>query len=213
MISISKSEYSSDECLRESISCDHCLSMISRVWFPKMQKSPGVRLFPSQSNSSDEKGTAKCHIDCYSHLKLQKCGHGLGTMRIDSGMEVQGGTLAGFPRFSQTNHDMLMTKKTHVYAFKETDLFGSKRVITNVNGNFSEDLHSVFPFLGHNTQKVPPFQAVSSLKDSEVKENIRDVKASMVTIRNELSAETDSVDMDSLKEERYKKNLQHSGMN
>ncbi|XP_042057866.1 uncharacterized protein LOC121802296 isoform X1 [Salvia splendens] len=213
MISLSQSEYNSDECLRESISCDHCLSMINRVWFPKMQKSPGVRLFPSQSNSSDENGTAKSHIDCHSHLKLQKCGHGLGTMRIDSGVEVQGGTLAGFPRFSQTSHDMLMTKKTHVYAFKETDLFGSKRVITNVNGNFSEDLHSVFPFLGHNKQKVPPFQALSSLKDSEVKEDIRDVKASTVTIRNELSAETDSVDVDSLKEERYKKNLRHSASN
>ncbi|KAL1563952.1 hypothetical protein AAHA92_06369 [Salvia divinorum] len=212
VISLSQSENSSDECLRESILCDHCLSMVNRVWFPKMQKSPGITLFPCQSNSSDEKGTAKSHIDCYSHQKSQKCGQGLGTMRIDSGVELQGGTLAGFPRFSQTNHDMIMTKKTDINAFKETDLFESKRVITNVNGNFSDDHRSIFPFLGQNMQKVP-LQALSSLKDSEVKEYIGDVKASMVTIRNELSAETDSMDMDSLKEERYKKNLQHSASN
>ncbi|XP_057788260.1 uncharacterized protein LOC131005354 [Salvia miltiorrhiza] len=204
--STSRSNNSSDECLRDSISCDHCLPMINRAWFLKMQKSSGIRLSPSQSNSSEENETTKSHIDSCSHLKLQKCDHGLGTMRIRTGVEVPGGMGGRFPWFSETNNDLLMKKKTDVNAFKENDTFRSKRVTSKINGNLSDDLCSVLPFFGQNKQTLP-LHALSSLNNSEVKEYMRDVKASTVTIGNELSAETDTMDMDSLKEKKYEKSL------
>lgn len=159
----SQLDNSSDECFRESISCGHSLSMINRGWFMEMQKSSGIRLFPSQSNSSEEYETTKSHNDCYSQLKLQNV-HCLGTMTICTAVDVSGGTLAGFPRFFQTNNDLLTTKKTDVNTFKENDTL-NRRVFTKING----------------------------------------------TLRNELSAETDSMRMDSFKDNKHK-NL-HSASN
>lgn len=197
----SQLDNSSDECFRGSILCGHSLSMINRGWFMEMQKSSGIRLFPSQSNSSEDYETTKSRNDCYSQLKLQNV-HGLETMTICTAVDVSGGTLAGFPRFSQTNNDLLTTKKTDVNTFKENDTFRSRRVFTKTNGNMSGELHSISPFFGQNNLKVS-LQSPSCLNDSEV-------KASNVTTRNELSAETDSMSMDSFKDNKYK-NL-HSGM-
>ncbi|KAH6786021.1 hypothetical protein C2S51_038476 [Perilla frutescens var. frutescens] len=179
----SQSDNSLDECLRESVSCDHCLSMINRGWFLKMHKCSGIKLLPSESNSSEEYERKKSHNDCYSQLKLQNCVHGVGTVRIFSAVDVSEGTLAGFPRFFQTNNDLLITKKTDVNLFKENATFRSKKVTTKINRNMSE-----------------------------VKDCIRDVKASKVTIMNELSNEIDTMEMDSFKEKKSKKNL-HSASN
>lgn len=203
----SQSDDSSDECLRESGSCDHCLSMTDKAWSLRKQTCLGIRLSP---NPSDENESTKSHIDLYSKLKLQKCDHGLGVKRICSSADVPGRASSEFPKFSESNSDLFITNKTSVDAFKENGTSRSTRVISNIGGNLSSDFRSIFPFFGQNKHKVQ-LQSLSSSDDSRVKECKSDSKASKFTVRNELSAEPDTLETRSVKEKQYKK-IPYSGM-
>lgn len=128
------------------------------------------------------------------------------------------------PRFSQTTRSFLFTKETDVNLLEENQIFRESRVSTRLDGNTSGGTQSLFPLFGYGQQgvKLQPLctdseeenvqhvrygqqrvklQPLGSSTDSE-EENVEDVKASEVP-KNASSAETDTMEMDSLKENPF----------
>ncbi|KAI3448024.1 hypothetical protein Pfo_004689 [Paulownia fortunei] len=186
---------------------DHHLPTYSRDWFQKMQKCSGIALLPAQGIASEETESKKSQYDCYSLQKLPNCVHDLETMKICTTVDSVEAIPGGCPRFSQTTHSLLITKKTDANLSKENDIFRTTQLITKMNGNTSNDPLSLSPFFGQGNRGVK-LQPLSSSSNNEGKTNVRDVEVSKVIIKNESSAETDTMDMDFLKEEK-----QNSGAN
>lgn len=181
-----------------SMSDDH-LSAFGREWFQKIQKISGRRPFPSQSSDSEKTELKKSHHDCYSLEKLPNCVDNVETMRIYTTVESIGEP-GGHSRFSRTTHSLFITKRTDINLSKENDIVRYRRVFTEFNGNKSSDFHKLSPYYSQGQQGVN-IQALDSSMDNERKENVIDVKASKVIVKNESSAETDTMDVDSFKEE------------
>lgn len=184
---------------------DHHLPTSGQDWFQKMQKCSGISLLPSQCIASEKNKSKVSHFDHYSLQKLPNC-HDLETMRICTTVDSLEATTGDCPRFSQTTHSLLITKKTDVNISKENDIF--RRLIAKMNGNSFSDLHDIPPFFGQANSRVK-LQPLSSSSNSEGQGNVGDIGigTSKVAIKNESSAETDTMDMDFLKEEK-----QNSGM-
>ncbi|KAL8542979.1 hypothetical protein ACS0TY_003747 [Phlomoides rotata] len=137
---------------------------------------------------------------------------GVETMRICATVDASEGIPEDCSRFSHTTNGLLFTKKTDVNAFKESDMVRNSTLVANTKGNISNHLfHCLSPLSGHGKQQVI-LQPLNSLTDSELKENIEDVKALKVVIRNESSAQTDTMNMD-CSEENSKKNPHSAGSN
>ncbi|KAL2469368.1 uncharacterized protein Fot_50944 [Forsythia ovata] len=178
---------------------DGHLSAFGREWFQKIQKFSGMRQFPSQSSALEKSELKKSHPDCYSLEKLPNFVDDVETMRIYAAVDSLEGEPGGHSRFSQTTHSLLITKKTDVNLSKENDILRDRRVFTEFNGNKSSDFHNLPPNYGQGQRGVK-LQALGSSTDNEAKENVKDVKASKIIIKNESSAETDTMDVDSFKE-------------
>ncbi|PIN03802.1 hypothetical protein CDL12_13332 [Handroanthus impetiginosus] len=176
----------------------HHMPISSQDWFENMQKYPRITLIPRQCIASEETESKKSHYDCYFLQKLPNSVHDPETMKICTTMDSEEATPGGCPRFSQTTHSLLITKKTDVSLPEKNDIFRTTRLITEVNRNTSSDLHSLSPFFGQGNRGVK-LQPLSSSSNSEGKQNVGDAKSSKVTIKNESSAETDTMDMDFLK--------------
>lgn len=141
----------------------------------------------------------KSHHDCYSLEKLPNCVDNVETMRIYTTVESIGEP-GGHSRFSRTTHSLFITKRTDINLSKENDIVRYRRVFTEFNGNKSSDFHRLSPCYSQGQQGLN-LQALDSSMDNERKENVIDVKASKVIVKNESSAETDTMDVDSFKEE------------
>lgn len=179
---------------------DGRLSAFGREWFQKMQKLSGMRPFPSQSNALEKTKLKKSHADRYSLEKLPNCVDDAKKMRIYTTVDSVEGEPGVRSRFSQTTHSLLFTKMTDVNSSKENDFLQDRRIVTVFNGNKSRDFHNLSPYYGQAQQGVK-LQALVSSTDSEGKENVKGVvKSSKVIVKNESSTETDTMDVDSLKE-------------
>ncbi|KAL3651840.1 hypothetical protein CASFOL_004842 [Castilleja foliolosa] len=153
-----------------------------REWFQKMQ---GVRLLPAQTEE-DESNNDRSQFN-------------LETMRICTTFDSVKAVPGGCPRFSQTTHSLLITKKTDVN--QENDVYsGPTRLVKRTNENTSRDVNlSPFSYQGNRGVKLQP---LSSSSNSQGRNNVRSVDGRKVIIRNESSAETDTMDMDLFKEEK-----------
>lgn len=200
----SQSENPMDVGYKANITLDRYLSAFGRDCVLENQKFSGIRMFPGQCIAEAE--TRKPRNDCDSLLKFQNCVRDVETSRICTTTDDSEGAGRGCPGFSQTTQGLLITEKIDVNLLKEDDMFTSTRVISKTIGDTSSDLHHVSLFLGQGKPKIES-QPLSSSIDLDVKEKARYLKASKVTIKNEFSAETDSMEMESFRE----KNL-HSGM-
>ncbi|KAM7475017.1 hypothetical protein LguiB_022260 [Lonicera macranthoides] len=128
------------------------------------------------------------------------------------------------PRFSETTRSFLITKETDVNLLEENQIFRESRVSTRLDGNTSGGTRGHFPLFGYGQQgvKLQPLctdseeenvkdvrygqqrvklQPLGSSTDSE-EENVEDVKAFEVP-KNASSAETDTMEIDSLKENSF----------
>ncbi|KAK6121382.1 hypothetical protein DH2020_044881 [Rehmannia glutinosa] len=181
----SESGTSTNACFREFntslLSNDHHLPIFGLDWFQKMH---------SKKSQND---------DCYSLNKLPNCFHDMETMRICTTVDSLEAKAGGCPKFSQTTHSLLITKKTDVLS-RENDIIRTTRLITKMNENTSGNI-TLSPFFGQGNRGVK-LQPLSSSSNSEGKRNVGNVEASKVSIKNESSAETDTMDMEFFMEEK-----------
>lgn len=176
---------------------DHHLQLAGPDSFREMQKSSGIPLLPSQFIASEKTESKKSHYNFYSLQKLPNCVvNDTETMRICTTVDSVEATPGGFPRFSKTTHSLLITKKTDANLSKK--VFRTTQFITDVNGNMPRDVHSLWPFSAKGNRGVK-LQPLSSSSNSEEKVNVEDAK----TLRNESSADTDTMDVDFCKEEEW----------
>ncbi|KAK6121446.1 hypothetical protein DH2020_044806 [Rehmannia glutinosa] len=120
-------------------------------------------------------------------------------MRICTTVDSLEAKAGGCPKFSQTTHSLLITKKTDVLS-RENDIIRTTRLITKMNENTSGNI-TLSPFFGQGNRGVK-LQPLSSSSNSEGKRNVGNVEASKVSIKNESSAETDTMDMEFFMEEK-----------
>ncbi|KAJ0009802.1 hypothetical protein Pint_34705 [Pistacia integerrima] len=145
----------------------------------KMQNHSGATLFPNWSNPIDATKTGTSFHDFFSVPRIPRSLHDVETMRIC--------TTEGHPKFSETTHHFLITKKTDVNSSKGSEMFKEKMF-----GKFL----SLSPDFGFSGQQGVKLQHLGSTTDSEEKKNIGDIKTSAVCLKNESSADTDTMDMD-----------------
>lgn len=184
------------------------LSSFSRDWFQKMQNCSAITLLPSQHDSLEKTESKKSFYDRYPVQKLPSCVNDLETMRICTTVDSVQASPGGCPRFSQTTHSLLITKKTDVNLLKENEIFKTAGLITKMEGNRSDELHSLSPFFASSNRGVK-LQPLNSFSNSEGKSS-EEVRPYKVTIKNESSAETDTMDMDFFKQEKLNSGMYKS---
>ncbi|XP_031271158.1 uncharacterized protein LOC116129580 [Pistacia vera] len=145
----------------------------------KRQNHSGATLFPNWSNPIDATKTGTSFNDFFSVPRIPRSLDDVETMRIC--------TTEGHPKFSETTHHFLITKKTDVNSSKGSEMFKEKMF-----GKFL----SLSPDFGFSGQQGVKLQPLGSTTDSEEKKNIGDIKTSAVCLKNESSADTDTMDMD-----------------
>ncbi|XAR59560.1 hypothetical protein NMG60_11015438 [Bertholletia excelsa] len=171
----------------------------------KVQNRPAIEFFPICKSPPDTTKSEKPFHGCYSLQRIQGSIHDVESMRICTTNSLEG--LAGGPgAFSQATQSLLFMKKMDLNFSNKNQTFGESSVSKKLKGSiFSELLNFTTP-LGQNKQRVE-LQPLGSLSESEEKDNIEHAKISEVHLKNESSADTDTMDLDAFKEQNY-----HSGV-
>ncbi|KAH7833901.1 hypothetical protein Vadar_010878 [Vaccinium darrowii] len=154
--------------------------------------------FPSSSNPPEATKTDSFYHGCYPLQKMPGYGPDMETMRICS-MNSTDGFGGGHGAFSQTTHNLLFKKKTDVNLFKE---FTESNVSSQLKRNMFGTLLSLSPSLGQNQQRLK-LQPLCRSAEIEGANNTKDVETPEVHLKNESSAETDTMDMDAFKGQNY----------
>ncbi|KAL2988989.1 hypothetical protein AAZX31_11G114800 [Glycine max] len=121
----------------------------------------------------------------------------VGSMKIYTSIDSVEESSRGHPKISQTTHHFLMSKKTDVN-FSDRGQFFREPIapIKSKGSAFNEILDFSPPTSGHALKGLKLEDLGSPIK-SEGKENVQDFKYP-TCLKNESSAETDTMDMDAL---------------
>ncbi|XP_051144957.1 uncharacterized protein LOC127260933 [Andrographis paniculata] len=151
---------------------------------------------------------------CCNHCSLQKlpyCVHDMKTMRICTTVDSVEASREGFPKYSQTTHHVFITKGGDLSG--QNDVFRTTGLVAEINGNTSSDFHIPSAFYGQAKGGGVELRSLSGSSNSKGKRTIEDVAASKSFIKNESSAETDTMDIDVFKEEISNAGANHTFSN
>ncbi|XP_027161452.1 uncharacterized protein LOC113762274 [Coffea eugenioides] len=192
--------------------------------FRRMQNLSGISLFQNRSNLQEPTSPQRLYHGSNSLRKFSESLQDVETMRICTTVDSVVPLHGDHPRFSQTTQSWLITKKkkTDLNSFKEKQTYTSSRECTGLNGNTFFNFQSLSPFSSQQGAKI---QSLGESTDTEGKENVGDVNTSGrffyaedlkalgnsmkrggkkvvdgSNLKNESSAETDTMDLDELKE-------------
>ncbi|XP_065865798.1 uncharacterized protein [Euphorbia lathyris] len=121
--------------------------------------------------------------------------HGKETMRIYTTIDPRGPS-----KFSETTHHFFITEDTNVNLSSGVQRF-RESISTNFKFKPPSKLLSFSPGFGFNLKQGMKLQPLDSSTESEGKGKIENVHTT-VDLKNESSAETDTMDMDTLQENR-----------
>ncbi|KAK1431156.1 hypothetical protein QVD17_14432 [Tagetes erecta] len=153
--------------------------------YKRMQKHIGRGFFPQQTSSPQHSKSQTLHHEQYS---LQNVPHFVHDVEMT-------GMPGGLHSFSRTTHSLLITKQTDVKVYQESQFFRESRASTQLKGEAFNELNYAHPHFGKSQQGVK-LQLLDS-SDHESQENVEDRKASGDVLKNESSADTDTMDMES----------------
>lgn len=199
----------------------------------QLQNFSGFRPSQSQSKFTEVTKPEKLHCGYNSIPKFLHSVHDMGAMRICTTVDSVVGVHAGHPKFSQTTHSFLITKKTDINLNKENGTFRNSR--GSADGNLFSNIHDLSLPSGHGKngelQPIHGFEengenVNASSRFSKAEQTfLHDVKAlcnykedkgkrveyDMIldtNLKNESSAETDIMEVDEFEEKN-----QLSGVN
>ncbi|KAL4615809.1 hypothetical protein ACB092_07G154000 [Castanea dentata] len=167
--------------------------------YQNMQNHSGMWLSSSQSTPPKATKSEKLYHGCYSLPRLPNSVHDVETMRIYTTVDSKEGSSRGPSKLSQTTRHFLITKKTDVNLSDGGQMFRESTVSTKFKRKTFTELLSLSPDFQFHVQQGVKLQPLVSSADSDGKENLRDVNAA-VGLKNESSAETDTMDMDAFQE-------------
>ncbi|XP_052192455.1 uncharacterized protein LOC127801396 [Diospyros lotus] len=169
--------------------------------YQKMHNCSGSGFIPSWRNSPDATNSEKLYHGFYSMLRIPSSIHDLETTRICR-RNLMDGLAGNAAPFSETNRSLLLVKKADVSWSKEYETFRESTVSDKSKGNmFNQLLSSSTPSgLG---QRVVKLQPLGSSTDSEGKDDTEDIRTPEVCLKNESSAETNTMDIDAFKEQNH----------
>lgn len=236
MKSQSKTKQSESSCLRQdrrsllqtspSTSNNHSPAFGGEQ-FQNIQNFSTFRLFQNQSEFPEVTKSQKLHHGYSSVPKFLRSIHDVETMRICTTVDSVVGVPGGHPRFSQTTHSLLITKKTDFNLNKEKQTFRNSG--GSADRNVCSNLHNLSPLFDVGKKGVE-LQPLHGSKDGEAEDSealsrfmkaeerdVHGVKAFgnyMVdkgkkvahdmgfdsNLKNESSAETDVMELDELEE-------------
>ncbi|OIT07123.1 PREDICTED: F-box protein At2g16365-like [Nicotiana attenuata] len=154
-------------------------------------------LEPEHYNYHNNSASLVCEEKLNDQQKLPHPLHDIETMRISNTMEPVTGLAGYYPRISQTTHSLLITKRTDANLLEGNKVVRNSRIWSEFNGKnvTLSDNDSPSKSFGHYKGGMK-LQLLDCSKGSEGRENIEDSKRSKVVLKNESSAETDTMDMD-----------------
>ncbi|KAF2322888.1 hypothetical protein GH714_031829 [Hevea brasiliensis] len=164
--------------------------------FQKMPNHSDSKLFPIQ----DRPPEARLCSGSYEPPGIPPSVHDARTMRICTNIDSVKEIFGGPPKFSQTTHHFLFTKKTDVNLSGGGQIFRESTISTKIEGKPMSELLSLSPDFGLNIKQGVKLQTLGSFTDSDGKENIENDHTFGVDLKNESSAETDTMDTDTLRE-------------
>ncbi|KAD6454191.1 hypothetical protein E3N88_08897 [Mikania micrantha] len=147
--------------------------------YKKMQKHIGMGFFPHSKSETVH------HGQCSS----QNVVHDVEMTKM----------LSGFHDFSRTNHSLLLTKQTDVKLHQENQFFRESQVSNQLKEEALMELNCSPSCFDHGQEGVK-LQLLDS-SDPESLENVEENRASRDVQKNESSADTDAMDMESYKED------------
>ncbi|KAK9077320.1 hypothetical protein SSX86_005657 [Deinandra increscens subsp. villosa] len=154
----------------------------------RMQKHVGSGFFPHLIGSPQYSKSQTLHHGQYS---LQNVPHFVNDVEV---ARMPG----GLHSFSRTTHSLLITKQTDIKVYQESQYYRESRVSTQFKGEAFNEPKCSHPYFGQSQQGVK-LQLLNS-SDHESHENAEDYGASGDVQKNESSADTDTMDMESFKE-------------
>ncbi|KAB1207301.1 hypothetical protein CJ030_MR7G011622 [Morella rubra] len=167
-----------------------------------LQNHYGIGFFPSRSSLTEGTQSEKRYGGCYSLRRLPCSVHDVETMRIYATVNSMEGSPRTPSKFSQTTRHLLITRETDVDVCDKHQIVGDSTVYTKFKGNTFGELHSLSPGFHFPLQCGVKLQPLKSSTDSRGKENVTDLNIS-VGLKNESSAETDTMDMDAFQENHH----------
>ncbi|KAJ9551800.1 LOW QUALITY PROTEIN: hypothetical protein OSB04_015845 [Centaurea solstitialis] len=163
--------------------------------YKRMQKHIGMGFFPQQTGSPEmTKPGRPCSFQDGPHFV-----HDVEMARICAPLSSVEGLPGGLHSFSRTTHSLLITKQTDGKLYQENQIFRESRVSTQLKGDALRELNCIPPLVSHGQRGVK-LQLLDSSDQSQ--ENFEDIKAAGDVQKNESSADTDAMDMESFKENR-----------
>ncbi|XP_058190680.1 uncharacterized protein LOC131307942 isoform X1 [Rhododendron vialii] len=163
--------------------------------------------FPSSSSPPPEATKTDSFHGGYSLQKMPSYAHNMESMRICSTKSTEG--FGGGPgAFSQTTRNLLCMKKADVNLSGEKQIFRESNVSSKLKRNMFGELLSLSQPLGQNPHTLK-LQPLGCSAESEGANNT-EVEAPEVLLKNESSAETDTMDMDAYKEQNYRSGVNFS---
>ncbi|KAL3538983.1 hypothetical protein ACH5RR_002349 [Cinchona calisaya] len=157
--------------------------------FSKMQNFSGIRFFQNHSNFSEATRTEKLPHGCNSLRKFPHSLQDMETMRICTTVDSVVPLRQGHPSFSQTTHSLLITKKTDLNSYNE------KQTLRSLRESDSEEKYAGDVNPSCRTSNAEDVKALGHSTDSRGKKVQDDFE-----LKNESSAETDTMDIDDFKE-------------
>ncbi|KAL2328964.1 hypothetical protein Fmac_022391 [Flemingia macrophylla] len=128
--------------------------------------------------------------------------HDMGSTKIYNRIDSVEELSRDRPKISQTTQHFLMSKKTDVNLSDRGQFFREPIASIKFKGNALNEIDDVSPPTSHHAQEGLKLKALGSSIKSERNENVQDFK-SPTCLKNESSAETDTMDIDVL----HKNNL------
>lgn len=153
--------------------------------YKRMQKHIGMGFFPNQTTSAQHTKSRPLHPGSISYQNVPQSVHDV---------EELAGNLH---TFSRTTHSLLITKQTDVKVYQESQIFRESRVSTQLKGEALRELNFSPIHFGQG-QRGPKLQLLDS-SDHESQDNVETVKATEDVLKNESSADTDAMDIESSK--------------
>ncbi|KAK6916586.1 hypothetical protein RJ641_019447 [Dillenia turbinata] len=165
--------------------------------YQRMDSHSGTGLLPSRY-TPEMTGLGNLYHDCYPLPPMSVSTHDVETMRICTTVDSVKGYSGGSSKFSQTTHHLFITQKTDINLSKGNQIFRGSTVAAKIRGNTFSDFLSLSPFNGQRGGKL---QQLDSSAESEEKEKMEDVKTSPLPVKNESSADTDTLDIDAFQDD------------
>ncbi|KAF8406458.1 hypothetical protein HHK36_008545 [Tetracentron sinense] len=169
----------------------------------KTRKLSAIRFLPSDTSPPGVIGSGEFSHGCNSLQRMSSVHDVVETMRICTSVDSVAGVPGGHPKFSETTHHLLFTKKTDVNLTKGGQMIRESTISTEFKRNALGKLFSLPPDIGFHGKRRAKLQPLGNSTDSEGKESVDGVKKCEPGLKNESPADSDTLGIDVFRANNY----------